>query len=126
MEQTADPWGTLIFTKGITISFTDGDGDIGSEDNAPEVYIKDSRTGFFSPPPSSIPFVPEQGAGNGISGEIYVPIFSACCIHPVTNFICMPFDDYPVDKLVYEIYIVDRAGNQSNTVTTDTIYIRCE
>lgn len=110
---------TIIFT------YTDGDGDLGNNDNAASVFLKDLRTGFESPT-FSIPFVPEQGAGNGISGEIAVQVFTSCCINRTTNQICMPFADYPIDTLIYEIYIVDRAGNQSNVITADPILLRCE
>ena len=91
----------------------------------PVFFLKDLRTGFESPT-FSIPFVPEQGAGNGISGEIAIQVFTSCCIHPETQQICLPFDTYPIDTLVYEIYIVDRAGNASNVVTTDPIMLLCE
>lgn len=126
LSKTSLPQGNLN-TDSLTIifSYTDGDGDLGNEDNQASVFLKDLRTGFESPT-FSIPLVPEQGAGNGISGEIAIQVFTSCCIHPTTNQICMPFADYPQDTLIYEIYIADRAGNTSNVIATDPIILRCE
>ncbi len=118
----------------IIFSYTDGDGDLGNDENQASVFLKDMRTGFESPS-FSIPFVPEQGAGNGISGEIAIQVFTSCCIHPILNQICMPFGDadqysgnlfFPIDTLAYEIYIVDRAGNESNVIKTDPIFLQCD
>ncbi len=126
LSRTSLPQGSLLQDSLLlTITFTDGDGDIGSEETQFAIFAKDLRTGFESIS-YSIPFVPEQGAGNGISGEISFPIYTSCCIHPVTNQICMPFMDFPQDTLVYEIYIIDRAENVSNVITSDPIYLRCE
>ena len=109
----------------ITFTYTDGDGDLGDMNNQASVYSTALRTGFEAST-FSIPFVPVQGAGNGISGEISIQAFTACCIHPERNQICMPFDDYPIDTLQFEIYIVDRAGNKSNTIVADPNFLICE
>ena len=57
----------------LTISFTDGDGDIGIDGGEPSVYFKDLRDGseFIT---FVAPVVPEQGVGNGISGEMYIKV----------------------------------------------------
>lgn len=110
----------------VTLGYTDGDGDLGSEDNNVDIHAIDMRTGLTVTSSRSIPYVPPQGAGNGISGELYLIFFTTCCIHPETNQICMPFADFPVDSLVYEIYITDRAGNESNRILTDPLFVRCE
>ncbi|MCB0704291.1 MAG: hypothetical protein KDC34_03240 [Saprospiraceae bacterium] len=117
----------------LTISFTDGDGDLGNFQNNGQImldmFLIDSRTGDFDEK-FSIPFVPELGASNGISGEIYARIFTTCCIYPayVTDAAtgCDPSQQYPIDTLTYEIYIVDRAGNESNHIFADPIYILCD
>ena len=109
------------------------DGDIGNfQENGTSVldmFLIDSRTGDFDEK-FSIPFVPELGAANGISGEIYARIFTTCCIYPdyVTDATtgCDPSQQYPVDTIVYEIYIMDRAGNESNHIFTEPIYILCD
>ncbi|MBR9922826.1 MAG: hypothetical protein GYB31_18520 [Bacteroidetes bacterium] len=117
----------------LTIAFTDGDGDIGNfqTDGTSELdmFLIDNRTGDFAEK-YSIPFVPEQGASNGISGEVYATLYNTCCIYPpfVTDAAtgCDPSQQYLVDTLIYEIYIMDRAGNESNHVFTDPIYLLCD
>ena len=116
----------------LIISFTDGDGDIGNPSDNGSVELDftliDSRTGQVDEK-FGIPFVPELGAANGISGEITARIFTSCCIYPdwVTDAIgCEKSNQYVVDTLVYEVFIVDRAGNESNHIFTDPIYILCD
>ncbi len=113
----------------IVIYFEDGDGDLGTEANSGDIELVDSRTGF-SLPRSSIPMVPLLGAKNGISGELninlsFIPGIDMCCILP-NGRTCEQLDGYPQDTLYYLIRIRDRAGNWSNQVTTDPIYVRCD
>ncbi|MDA8972474.1 hypothetical protein N9H15_01250 [bacterium] len=110
----------------LTISFTDGDGDIGIDGGEPSVYFKDLRDGseFIT---FVAPVVPEQGVGNGISGEMYIKVNTTCCIHPNQNDGCnSDFSDYPIDSLIYEVYIIDRSGNKSNVIETAPITLLCE
>ncbi|MBK9742924.1 MAG: hypothetical protein IPO94_08170 [Saprospiraceae bacterium] len=63
--------------------FTDGDGDFGtaSTDSDLNIFVKDLRTNqIFSQ--YKAPFVPLEGAGNGISGIIYIKMYTTCCIFP--------------------------------------------
>jgi len=106
----------------LTISFTDGDGDLGDEENNVHIRLKDKRINLESAT-FSIPLIPEQGSGNGISGDINMVVFTSCCI--LDNRTCEPFAELPVDTLIYEIQIEDRAGNLSNIVESDPIYLRC-
>ncbi len=121
-------------TTYITISFTDGDGDLGhfkdgSEEQVLDLFLTDLRTGAQSES-FIIPFVPELGSGNGVSGEITLRVLTTCCIFPpyVTDAAapCEPSQQYPVDTLRYEIYLVDRAGNESNRVETEDIFLLCQ
>lgn len=121
-------------TTFVTISFTDGDGDIGnfqqgSQNDTSDLFLKDLRTGA-TPEKFTIWQVPELGSGNGISGEITFQLLTTCCIFPPEFGVINGCDDvvpeYPVDTLIYEIYIVDRAGHESNRVQTDPIFLRCE
>ena len=110
----------------LTISFTDGDGDIGIGDGIPSIYFKDLRDSseFIT---FVAPEIPEQGVGNGISGEMYIKVNTTCCIHPDQDDGCLSdFSDYPTDNLVYEVYIIDRAGNKSNVIQTDPITLLCQ
>jgi len=112
----------------INIGYTDGDGDIGVDSTeGKQLFIIDTH--FNSPDTTevSVPFVPEQGAGNGISGEISVATFETCCIYQIPGFEnCGVYEGYPTDTLIYEIYLFDRAGNESNHIFTDPIIILCE
>jgi len=107
----------------LTISFTDGDGDIGNEDSI-SIFIIDNRIDFEQPG-YKIPFIGEQGVGKGISGEISFVLPTSCCIYADGSPPCRPSTTQLLDTLTYDIYIIDRAGNESNRVTTEPIFLRC-
>ena len=125
MTKDTLPRGIASDSTLVTLSFTDGDGDIGQKDTVSDIFITDSRDGNITK--GRIPFVPELGASNGIKGEIFVVIDNSCCIFPnlLYDGCTELFPSYPYDPVVYSIYIVDRMGNKSNTVTLPPIYIRC-
>ena len=113
----------------LTIGFTDGDGDLGYEDKTPNIFFIDKRTDsdtvFLT---YATPMVSLQGAGNGISGEISVVlngIINVCCIYPDGSNPCQANPLFPTDTVVYEIYIKDRAGNESNRILADPIVLLC-
>jgi len=118
-------------TTFLTISFTDGDGDIGG-DTFNSIFFVDTRLDEFNDfLKYEAPIIPEQGTGNGISGEMRIQVFTTCCIHPDSMFANLgcnaPFQSTGVnfDTLVYDIYIKDRAGNKSNVIQTDPLILRC-
>ena len=110
----------------VTFHFEDGDGDIGREENADEnnVFFIDKRTGQVDNS-FGIPFVPPQGSSNGIEGDVHILLFSTCCLFPNGQDPCTPSDLFPYDEIVYEIYITDRAGNESNHIETPPITLIC-
>ncbi|MEL7423648.1 MAG: hypothetical protein AAFN81_11690 [Bacteroidota bacterium] len=111
-------------TLAIFFSFTDGDGDLSSEDST-DVFLYDSRFPEF-PNTYKIPLIPDEGTGNGIRGDITVRIqnaFNICCIE--NGFACPPNPTIDLDTFSYEIQIRDRAGNFSNRIRTETLGIRC-
>jgi hypothetical protein len=112
----------------VFLYFTDGDGDFGSPANSSErnIFIVDKRTGNIKDE-FKAPLVPEQGVNNGISGKISVKIYSTCCIFPEQTGIppCQRPQQFPDNDLILDIYIKDRAGNISNTVSTDVIKLIC-
>lgn len=113
-------------TTFVTISFTDGDGDIGAKDSL-DLFVTDTRTGVVENQ-FQVPMVPKLGASNGIKGEITFRLFTTCCIFPPELGLDPCFDEDPsfkYDKVVYEIYLRDRAGHKSNAIYTDPVYIRC-
>ncbi|MCO6485669.1 MAG: hypothetical protein J5I41_07815 [Saprospiraceae bacterium] len=109
----------------ITIHFTDGDGDIGTEEGTFDLFITDTRDNFM-PPAYRLPKVPEQGTGNGISGEISFVLFTTCCFFPDGQDPCTVNPTYPTDTISYLIYIRDRAGHTSNVIETPPIVLLCD
>ncbi len=126
-QQLIQGYGTEDSTK-VTISFTDGDGDIGQPDDGDslDLFVIDTRSGILGDP-YKIPFVPEQGAGNGISGEISFVLFTNCCLFPEDTGYppCYNPAEYPTDTVIYEIYIRDRAGHESNHILSDPVVLLC-
>ena len=117
-------------TGHLTISFTDGDGDIGlsSSDTAPPynvgspfyynmviVYYEKNSNGQWvviniNPPHSGrIPVLTPEGKNKSLRGDIIQDIF----LHPgVTNL-----------STKYDVFIYDRALHKSNTVTSTELVI---
>ncbi len=111
----------------LRLAFTDGDGDLGHnpQDTNKNVFIKDLRTGNFQDK-FKTPFIPEEGIGNGITGEIELLLYTTCCLFPDPSIPpCSAPQSFPLDTIVYEIYIKDRSGNLSNKIKTEPIIIRC-
>jgi len=111
-----------------TVSFQDGDGDIGALDGKEKnlfltYYYKDEATGQFllfdNPSTSnidtlifehSIPNLTPEGQNKSLEGEIQA------------KFSSLFF--FPGHKVIkYEIYLIDRAGNESNKVLTNEIIV---
>lgn len=113
----------------LTLFFTDGDGDFGSESTstATNIFFKDLRTGneFRQ---FRAPFIPLEGVGNGISGLIKIKIYSTCCIYPpeLGVFPCEISNLVPTNNLPLEVYIEDRAGNKSNTLALEELILLCQ
>lgn len=101
----------------VEIGFQDGDGDLGVKDgdSTLNAFLIDNRTGF--PYSYQIPFVNPRGNSKSISGTIWITVdpFALNCRPNRPNF----------DTISYEVYIVDRAGNESNRVQTPDIILDC-
>jgi len=113
-----------VDTFTITFAYTDGDGDIGLDDSNPQnnVIITDSRTGYQES--FKVPVVPQQGANNGISGEISLLVFASCCLN--SNPICLPTPNANPEEIIYSIQMYDKAENESNTIIASPIYLICD
>jgi len=115
-------------TTVVTLTFTDGDGDLGFElgTAGENIFVIDNRTGEFYDR-FRIPAIPPQGANNGVSGTINMVLLNTCCIFPPQDSIpaCESPSQYPTNQLTYTIYMEDRAGNRSNEVVTPAIELRC-
>jgi hypothetical protein len=111
----------------LYFSFTDGDGDLGLEstDTSRNIFIIDKRTGNFQDKFKS-PYIPEEGIGNGITGDIELLLFTTCCLFPENIPPCSSPAEYPLDTIIYEIYITDRSGNKSNIIETEPIVLMCK
>lgn len=120
-----------VDTTYVVVNFQDGDGDIGFAGNeTKDLFIIDTRESQGDTILRNIPLVPELGAESGITGEIRFPIVT-CCVPPSIEIpICNPIpDEYPEyqrDTVVFKVFIRDRAGNFSNVIDLDPIYLKCD
>lgn len=108
----------------VILSFTDGDGDLGSSPSDATLNLFTFNRLINQVADSfRIPFVPIQGTKNGISGTIQVRLLTTCCksLEP-----CKPSKTHPLDTLIYDISIKDRAGHVSNIVSTPPILLHCD
>jgi hypothetical protein len=115
----------------ITFSFTDGDGDLGFEDNTSSIFLVDTRDNVEKTP-YALPFLGLQGVGNGISGEVSIVFANSltCCVYPLDTGI-LPCDTLPRvpqarDTVSFRIRIKDRAGHFSNEIETAPIFLICK
>lgn len=110
----------------LTFSYTDGDGDLGftDADTNQSIFVIDSRTGFIQDR-YKLPEIPDQGTANGIFGEVKILLYTTCCLFPQGIPPCSSPPAFPTDTVTFEVYMVDRAGNHSNTITTPPITLLC-
>ena len=96
----------------ITISYADEDGDLG--ENSPDIdnlFVEDSRNGIVYH--YRIPQLAPNGNEIAIEGNFNITINGS----GITN-------DTTSQQVNYDIYVKDRAGNKSNTITTSSITIQ--
>jgi len=116
-------------TLEIIFYFEDGDGNIGTPNTDTtnfDVFLFDSRDS--SSTKFRLPVLPDQGIGNGVSGEatLRIPtLFNICCTFPNGATPCQPSTQFPTDTFSYAIRLRDRAGNMSNSVQTEMITVLC-
>jgi len=110
----------------LIISFEDGDGDLGLDESILEtnLIVIDNRTEQIYNQYKT-PLIPEEGVGNGVQGEMRILMFTTCCVFPDNIPPCESPDLYPTNDITFDVFIVDRAGNQSNTITTPAITLLC-
>ncbi|MEM1216769.1 MAG: hypothetical protein AAGJ82_13830 [Bacteroidota bacterium] len=115
-------------TLEIYLKFTDGDGDIDTEEDQANIDIKDSK-GLWEGVPVlySIPAIPEEGTGNGIRGDLTLRITNGglCCVNS-SGILCQTnFPAGAADTISFTIQVTDNAGNKSNIIRTDVIELMC-
>ncbi len=107
----------------IFFNFKDGNGDIGDSDKA-NIVLTDNRTGEQFDK-FRVPVIPLPGSSNGVEGEVRLLVLTTCCIFPDPIPPCSSPSQFPTNELSFDIYLVDRAGNQSNVITTPVIELVC-
>ncbi len=107
----------------IELAFTDVDGDLGGV-NDQNIFVIDNRDNSQYIV-LSFPELPSNGKAK--EGTIKLTIPSSCCIYPpeAKTPPCDANPKFPDNRFTLSIYIEDLARNKSNTVTTDTIFMRC-
>lgn len=106
----------------LNFSFEDGDGDLGllnSTDTTRNFFITLHSQYFSISDTFSIPNIPTSGSVNDISGIIRFNMIS------YYNVICNPFAVSTYDTCSFDLFVKDRAGNVSNTITTDKVVFQC-
>jgi len=105
----------------ITISFRDGDGDLGIDDNAVKsLFVIDNR-----------PWIPENQNEQAFNLPFLTPDTKNPAIQGNITFqlqptVIRPGSGLTEEPTTFDIYIVDRSDNESNHITTDTIMIVAE
>ena len=96
----------------IAISYSDGNGDLG--ENNPDIhnlFVEDNRNGIVYK--FRIPHLAPDNNSIAIEGDFNITINGS----GIT-------DESSSQQVNYAIYVTDRAGNKSNTITTSTITIQ--
>lgn len=95
----------------LTLNYKDGDGDLGENTSGvSNCFVKDNRIGIVSS------FRIQQLAPDGSS----VPITGTLNINLGGQGIT---DSTSQQNVTFDVYVVDRAGNHSNTVTTGPVKV---
>ena len=103
----------------VVLRYKDGDGDLGGQpDGSPDLFLHDLRdssrfpAGYDGILRYNMPRF-YDGAPQSIQGTIEITVPGIVRLDPTA----------PAEWIVFEIYLKDRAGHESNRVRTDTIYI---
>tara|TARA_Y100000385_G_C13102890_1_gene645688 strand:+ start:2955 stop:3446 length:492 start_codon:yes stop_codon:yes gene_type:complete len=108
----------------FSIAFTDGDGDLNRlEDNlGAKIIITDLRTNALYDR-FLLPNIPSSGK---VTGEMFVRLFSTCCVFPDNIPPCSINEKYPTNELALQIVLQDGSGNNSNKIETPPIMLLCK
>lgn len=95
----------------VKIKYRDGDGDLGENDpDVKNLFLIDSRNGVVYD--YRVQQLSPDGASVAIEGELEVEISNTAIT-----------DGSSQQSLSYEVYIIDRAGNESNRATTGSVTV---
>jgi hypothetical protein len=115
----------------VTLSFTDGDGNLGSSDpNAKNFFYVDQRPGYPIKIPqvgrdslvldsiftANMPPINPSGRQRSFDGTIQIILPGPVRLNPLNS----------TENATFVIYVVDQAGNRSNRVLTTPLTIRAQ
>ena len=105
-------------TINITVSFTDGDGDLGDDNNeVKNIFVIDNRSWLTEEQSQlffTVPNLTPNTKNPAIQGTITVQI-------PPT--IIRPGMGLTEEATTFDVFVIDRSDNESNRVTTDSITV---
>ena len=102
---------------------SNGDISYPATDTTRDVTIIDRRTGFLHDRYKLPDF--QISGEKQIDGELKILIFTTCClIEGIPP--CFSDTRFPTDTVDFDVFIRDRAGHVSNTVTIPDIIIKCD
>lgn len=112
-------WVPEFGTLTITLRYKDGDGDLGGQpDGMSDLFLLDLRDssrfpqGYDGILRYNMPRFYE-GSTQSIQGTIQISVPGIARLDA----------NSPAESVAFEIYLIDRAGHESNRVRTDTAYI---
>lgn len=100
--------------------FVDGDGDLGTkiEDQTMRIFVKNEVTNAVYEYP--FPYIPSSAR----SGKKYLKGDGTVVLDMQTFFkLRTDIPDRTADTFVFTLYILDEAGNQSNTLKCDSVFV---
>ena len=109
----------------LVIHFQDGDGDLGqinSNDSLPNLYIRDTRSvvpdslGTFA---YMIPNLSPETRKPSIQGTIEVTMTAPY----LTRTFIPPYIGPATEQVIFDIYLIDRAGNASNHILSKPLTV---
>ncbi len=113
--------GSPLDTVFITFNFSDGDGDLGNDPGVYDVFLRDSRDSAIDVLRFPFPEIPDEARDpiDGIKGNGVIALAA-----PYIQLRIDTVHTFHGDTLTYDMWITDRASNQSNIIKTPPIFIR--
>ena len=100
-----------VETVAIVISYEDGNADIGQPDpDVPVVFVKDSR--LQQPDGYHLPPIAPLDAQVYVKGQLTIPLKNLFILGNTNS-----------EQVLFRVYLTDRAGNVSNTITTPAVTV---
>lgn len=95
----------------IVVKYKDGDGDLGENDpDVKNLFVTDQRNGVKYT--FRVPELSPEGSSIVIEGNLQIDMNSLSVVGSGSS-----------EQAIFDVYIVDRAGNQSNVISTTAITV---